>query len=321
MTAYKKSKLSVLLIIASIVFTLGTSWANSKEVVISEQSWTGSTVICQVMKYVLENKLNIPAKVVQLSGAATWVGMEKGDVDIFSEIWETAEVAGIEKFVKEKKAADIVLSYANAPQGWYIPKYVADQYGIKTVEDLKGKEKLFDIDGDGIGDIWGGPTSWKQNEITSDKVRDYGLHFTTLGVEQFAWLATLKSAFLKKQPVIFYYWEPEWLFTEYELVKIQEPAFEDAKWKFVQGHPEESKITCESQPTNVWVGVSKKLETRIPKAFAFFKNWSMPIGEVSRLIALVTDLPDKPKLTPEAAAKKWVESNPDIVNGWLKGIK
>ena len=320
MLKLKKSRLVVLLIVASMVFALGTSWAARKNVIIAEQSWTGSTVICQVMKYVLEKKLDIPVKVTQLNGSITWVGMDKGDVDVFSDIWETAEIEGMKKYTEEKKSCEVVLSYPNAPQGWYIPKYVAEEHGIRTIEDLKGKEKLFDIDGDGQGDLWGGPTSWKVNEITSIKIRDYGLDFKNLGVEQWAWLATLKAAILKKKPVIFYYWEPEWLFTEYDLVKIQEPAFEEAKYKFVQKHPEQSKITCELQPTDVWVGLSKKMEKRLPKAYQFFKNWSIPIEEVNQLIALVTDLDDKPKLSGPDAAKKWVEDNPDIVNTWLKGI-
>jgi ABC-type proline/glycine betaine transport system substrate-binding protein len=57
--------------------SLGTSWAGRKNVIISEQSWTGSTVICQVMKYVLEKRLDIPVKVTQLNGSVTWVGMDK----------------------------------------------------------------------------------------------------------------------------------------------------------------------------------------------------------------------------------------------------
>ena len=316
----KKSMAIVLLIVVSLVLTLGTSWAARKNVIIAEQSWTGSAVICQVMKYTIEKKLNIPVKVTQLSGSVAWVGMDKGDVDVFSDIWETAEIEGMKKYTEEKKSCEVVLSYPNAPQGWYIPKFVAEEHGIRTIEDLKGKEKLFDIDSDGKGDLWGGPTSWKMNEITSVRIRDYGLDFENLGVEQWAWLATLKAALLKKKPVIFYYWEPEWLFSEYDLVMIKEPAYDPAKWKFVQKHPEKSTITCAIQPTNVWVGMSKKMEKRLPKAYQFFKNWSIPIGEVNKLIALVTDLDGKTKLSGADAAKKWVDDNPEIVNAWLKGI-
>ncbi|MBT3176759.1 MAG: hypothetical protein HOG03_13170 [Desulfobacula sp.] len=318
MVKVKKIVLTTLFVSVCVVLSLGTSWAARKNVIIAEQSWTGSTVICQVMKYVLENKLDIPVKITQLNGSVTWVGMDKGDVDVFSDIWETAEIEGIKKYTEEKKTCEVVLSYANAPQGWYIPKFAAEEHGIKTIEDLKGKEKLFDIDGNGKGDLWGGPTSWKVNEITSIKIRDYGLDFENLGVEQWAWLATLKAAILKKKPVIFYYWEPEWLFSEYDLVKIQEPAYDDAKYKYVQKHPEQSKITCEFQPSDVWVGLSKKMEKRLPKAYQFFKNWSIPIEEVNHLIAMVTELDGKQKLTGADAAKKWVEDNPDIVNTWLK---
>lgn len=320
MQRFKKSLWIILLVTLGVVTSLGTSWAGRKNVIISEQNWTGSTVICQVMKYIIEEKLNTPVKVNVLNGSVTWVGMDKGDVDVFSEIWESAEIEGIKKYTEEKKTCEVVLSYPDAPQAYYVPKYVVDEYGIKTIEDLKGKEKIFDIDGDGKGDVWGGPTSWKVNEMTKIKVRDYGLDLNVLGVEQWAWLTTLKSSIMKKKPVIFYYWEPEWLFTEYDLVKVQEPAYDPAKWKFVQKHPEQSKITCEMEPTNVWVGLSKKMEARLPKVYKFYKNWSMPIDEVSALIALVTDLPDKPKLSAPAAAKKWVEEHPEIVNGWLKDI-
>ena len=306
--------------VAVLMLSFGAQAAN-KEVRISEQNWTGSTVICQVMKYVLESKLDTPAKVIQLNGAATWAGMDKGDVDVFSEIWETAEAAGLQKYVKEKKIAQAVLSYPDAPQGWYIPKYVADEHNIKTIEDLKGKEKIFDINSDGKGDMWVGPTSWKANEIHRIRIRDYGLDFDANGVEQWAWLATLKEAYKKKQPVIFFYWEPEWLFTQYELVRIQEPPFDPKKWVYVEKHPEQSKITCAMQPSNVWVAFTNKLKERNPKAYKFFENWSIPIDQVSQLITLVTDLPDHPKLSAPEAAKKWVEDNPEIVKGWLKGIE
>lgn len=320
MITHNRSALIALAAIAGVVSTLGTSLAARKNVVIAEQNWTGSTAICQVMKYVLEEKLDIPVKITPLNGSATWVGMDKGDVDVFSDIWETTEIAGIEKYVKEKKSAEIVLSYPKAPVGWYIPRYVAEEHGIKTIEDLKGKEQLFDIDGNGKGDLWGGPTSWKVNEINFVKIRDYGLDFENLSVEQWAWLATLKAAILRKKPVIFYYWEPEWLFTVYDLVKIEEPAYDPAKYKFVQKKPEESKITCELEPMNVYIGISKKMEKQNPIAYKFFQNWSIPIDEVSKLIALMADLPENPEMTGEDAAKKWVKDNPAIVNGWMKGL-
>ena len=320
MLAIKRIGLAAVL--AALVVSMTAMGAFADQTVrISEQNWTASTGICQVMKYVLEEKLGVKAKVIQLNGAATWAGMNKGGVDVFSEIWETAEAAGIQKFVKDKKIAEMSLSYPKAPHGWYIPTYVVKEHGIKTIEDLKGKEKIFDINANGKGDIWVGPNSWKVAEQNRIRIRSYGLDFEAIGVEQWAWLATLKEAIAKKKAVIFYYWEPEWLFTQYDLHMVKEPAFDPKLFTWVPKKPAESKIACALPASNVWVAYTTKLKERSPKAYQFFKNWSIPIGQVSQLIALMTDLPGKPKLSAKAAAKKWVEDNPKIVNGWLKGIK
>ena len=322
MKASGKWRLGIVLA-AIFIFTLSANvFAARDNIRISEQNWTGSTVICHVMKYVLETKLNIPVEIIQLNGAATWAGMAKGDVDVFSEIWETAESEGLAKYTGPEGPVEKVLSYPKAPQAWYIPKFAAEKHGIKTIADLKGKEKLFDINGNGKGDVWVGPSSWKIAEQNEIRIRDYDLDLEPTGVEQFAWLATLKDAMKKEQPVIFFYWEPEWLFTQYELVMLEEPKYDPSCYVWVEGDREKSKINCAIQPSDVWVGYSKNLKDRLPKAYQFFKNWNMPIGEVNNLIALVTDIEGKPKLSNEEAAKMWVDNvAPDLVNMWLKDSK
>jgi glycine betaine/proline transport system substrate-binding protein len=322
-THYRFSFIITAVIFLCIFTMLPFSSADAarKNVIISEQSWTGSTITCHVLKYVLEKKLDIPVKIIQLAGSATWAGLEKGDVDVFSDIWETAEIYGIEKYVQQKKVVELSRSYPNAPQGWYIPKYVADKYGIESIEDLKGKENLFDINNDGKGDLWVGPASWKVAEQNKIRITSYGLAFDASEVEQWAWLAQLKKHYTNKEPVIFYYWEPEWLFTQYELVQIKETPHDPEKWTFLKDDPEHSKITCGLPSPDIHVGYVVTLKDRLPKAYQFLKNWSIPVKEVNNLIALVTDLPGNPKLSNEQAAQKWVEEHPEILNRWLKGIK
>jgi len=298
-----------------------TAHAARDNVIISEQNWTGSTITCYVLKYMLEEKLDIPVKIMQLNGSVTWVGIEKGGVDVFSDVWENAEINGIKKFVQEKKVAELSLSYPNAPHGWYIPRYVAEKHGIKSIADLKGKEKLFDINKDGKGDLWVGPASWKVAEQNKVRITSYGLNFSPSEVEQWAWLAQLKNLYTNNENVIFYYWQPEWLFTQYDLVRLDEDPHDPAKWNFKEGDFKNSKITCAIKASDVYVGYSVKLKNRLPKAYQFFKNWTIPIQEMNNLIALVTDLPDKPKLSNEKAVLKWVEEHPEIVAKWLKGIQ
>ena len=283
MVKVKKIVLTTLFVSVCVVLSLGTSWAARKNVIIAEQSWTGSTVICQVMKYVLENKLDIPVKITQLNGSVTWVGMDKGDVDVFSDIWETAEIEGIKKYTEEKKTCEVVLSYANAPQGWYIPKFAAEEHGIKTIEDLKGKEKLFDIDGNGKGDLWGGPTSWKVNEITSIKIRDYGLDFENLGFEQWAWLATLKAAILKKNPVIFITGNLSGFFPNMTWSRFRNRPMMMPNTNMFKSILSRAKSPVNSNRVMYGSALAKKWKNAFPKPINFSKTGPSPL---KRLIIL-----------------------------------
>lgn len=294
--------------------------AERKNVIIGGLSWSGSTAIEHVMKYVLEEKIGVDVKIKQLSQSIIWPSLEKGSVDIYPEIWLSAQEAGYNKYVVKRKTVEAQLSYDNAPLGIYMPAAIAEKYKIKTVFDLQGKEKMFDTNGNGKGEMWVGPFDWGASEIFSSKIKEYGLDLEPLKVQQWVFLATLKEAMRTKKPLLFFYWEPEWVMSKYKLLKLKEPAYEKEKFIYVKGKPEQTSVSVASKPDTVYVGISKKLKKRLPKAYKFFKNWYMPIGEVSSLIANLEEIPDNPKQDAKDVAKKWVESHPEILANWMKGI-
>ena len=50
-------------------------------------------------------------------------------------------------------------------------------------------------------------------------------------------------------------------------------------------------------------------------------NWHIPADQVSLLIGQIEYVPGSSRKDPAEAAKAWVESQPKIVNTWLKGIR
>jgi len=85
----------------------------------------------------------------------------------------------------------------------------------------------------------------------------------------------------------------------------------------VKGDPEKTRITCAHPPAYTYIGVSVKLEKRLPRAWKFFMNWYLPIEEVSKFIADLEDIPGNPKKPAPEVAKRWVESHPEILKNWL----
>ncbi|WP_022667839.1 glycine betaine ABC transporter substrate-binding protein [Desulfospira joergensenii] len=305
-----------------LLFNCNTVLAAQK-VVIAEMNWSGAIAVSHVMKQVLEDKLGVSAQLQQLNPALTWAGMEKGSVDVFPDLWWPNQNAGIEKYVEKKKAVELTLSFDNAAQGWFIPTWAAEKYGIHTLADLKDPEKakIFDMTGNGIGDIWAGGFGWMSTEITKVQLRDFGLPLENYVVDQWVFLTSLKEAMRQKKPMLFYYWSPEWPFAVYDLTKLELPAYDPEKWVYVDKKPEESKITCDWQPAKVYVGYSAKLKKKSPKAFQFFKQWNMPIEEVNAMISSLEEVPGNPKQDPEKVAGQWIADHPQIVNQWIKGIK
>jgi glycine betaine/proline transport system substrate-binding protein len=300
--------------------------SNAEEnVVIAQQTWDGSIATAHVYKYVLENKLNISAKVKSIGQPPTWVAMDKGDgsIDVKTEIWWPNEDAFYKKYVEKAKTVETSLLYGNAPQGWVVPTWVAKKYNIKTYKDLIPHAKVFDINGDGKGDLWCGGGGWASTQITKIQMRDLGLeeHFSPLVLEVWVFLAQLKEAMRRDKEIAFYYWAPEWIWAKYDLTWVELPDWEESKWKFVPKKPEESKITCGWRSAKVYTGYGAHLKKKNNKAYKFFKNVYMPMEEQSAMIAELADVPGNPPKQPAEVAKWWVDKNPKIVGDWLKGLQ
>ena len=238
-------------------------------------------------------------------------------------MWWPNQDAGIKKYVEGKKSVETTLSFGNAAQGWYVPTWVADKYDIHTLEDLKDPEKtkIFDMTGDGKGDIWVGGFGWMSTDIIKVQLRDFELPIESYVVDQWVFLTSLKESMRVKRPILFYYWSPEWPFAVYDLTKITLPAYDPAKWQHVDKNPEKSKITCDWQPAKVYVGYSAKLKKKSPKAYQFFKQWHIEIAQVNAMISGLEEVPGNPKQDPEKMAQEWIKNHPEIVSAWIKDIK
>lgn len=295
--------------------------ADRKDVVLAQFDWPASIGLTAIMKETLRAKLKIPATSIALSQEVGWQHLEKGTLDAATEIWWPARQPDIDRYVHERKTVAMSLTYDNAPQGIAIPTWVAKKYGIYDIDGLRKHAALFDQTGDGRGDIWVGAASWSSTQIMKVKVRDYALQLTPFTEDTWVFYDRFQKAMEENQPIVFYYWEPDWLTFAYDLTWIREPAYSADRWHYVRGRPDQSRITCGWQPAKIYTVYSEKLKTRRPKAYRFFQHFYMPIQEVNAIIAQIEKIPGNPKQDPDAVADRWIEAHPEIVADWLKGIQ
>jgi glycine betaine/proline transport system substrate-binding protein len=271
--------------------------------------------------------------------------MDKGDgsVDILPDAWTEHLPEQMNKYVVEGSRESIILNETPylGQEGIYVPGFVQDKHNIRKVTDLANPEtaKLFDTDGDGKGEWWPGAVGWEATNHSEVRAKSYGFapNFTSTTVEQPVFLAQLDAAMTQEKPILFYYWEPEWIFAVYDLRKLEEPPFDgfatddykgaanykaDGCYKFHQPQVdpnwlENSSITCDQPPTHVYIAHTRELANRAPNIGKFLRQIRLDVNTVNQWILAI----DRDKKDAQQVASDWIEANKPIVEGeWLKDV-
>lgn len=309
-------------------------------VVLAELTWDEPRAVDAVLKAVMETYLDADVKQIAADQSAIFAAMDKGDgaVDVHPAIWSAAQTANLDKYVNERKTVVLNPHPYMATDGFYVPRYVVDKYNVHSVSDLLKPDlaKLFDVNGDGTGDFWPGAPGWGVTDIYQVKAKSLGLntYYSNYIVPDALFKAQLKRRYAAKLPMVFYYWHPEGLFEQYDLVKLQEPAFDGYAMDSMKGTAhykadgcynyidpkddpkwlEKSRIKCETPPQPIYIGYARSLEQRAPKIAAFLSHLNLDLKDVEGWIHEMT----ANKQTPDAVAKKWIADNPDKVKAWLQ---
>ncbi len=340
-----KKLFSVLILLLAVSTLTCTDLTTKDRVVIGEVTWDGGLVIAHVLKTVLETKLGIQVELILADQPVIVSAMDKGNggIDVHPDFWMPNQGGLWNQYIAPSSRETVLVNRDpyHGDQGLFIPQYVRDQYGVKSVGDLSNPEiaKLFDSDGNGKGEFWAGAPGWASTNVEKVKAKSYGYDqfFEPIEVPVAVFQAKLKTAYSRKKPILFYAWTPEWVHTIYDLVKLEEPPFNgyameskeddplfnpNGCWKMYQPKDdldwyEKSRITCAWPDADVYIAYSKSLTTRRPKVAQFFNQVEFSSDMVGEWIAqMVVE-----KRGPIEVAREWVTDHPEIVNEWVKGIE
>jgi glycine betaine/proline transport system substrate-binding protein len=332
-----------LLLLASTL-TLGAHASAKESITIGELSWDGARGIQSVLKLVMEERLGVDVKIVAVDQPLIFMSMDegRGAVDVLPDLWMPQHSEHWQKYIApgSKESVTVNEHPYKGTQGLFIPGYIQDKYGITSIEQLADPKvaALFDEDGDGKGVYWPGDPSWDSTKAELVKAKSFGYDkdFKALEIPDAIFKAYLKKAYGKKKGILFYYWAPEWIFAEYDLRQLKEPAFDGYAMDSKKGDPQykpdgcwnmadtsvsdwlaKSSIKCGWQDGTVYVAYSKSLEQRAPDVAKFLKHVSFDADVINQWILKI----GRDKEDPMAVAKAWVAANPGIVDAWLAAAK
>ncbi|WP_416968786.1 ABC transporter substrate-binding protein [Streptomyces sp. 4F14] len=270
--------------------------------------WVGIQANAAVVAYVAREDLGCEVVEKDLKEEIAWQGFGTGEVDAVLENWAHDDLK--KKYITDQKTAVRAGSTGNKGViGWYVPPWLAKAHpDITNWENLdKYAANFRTSESGGKGQLLDGDPSYVTNDEALVKNLKLDFKVVYAGSET-ALIQAYRKAEKNKEWVIGYFYEPQWFLTEVPLVKVDLPAH---------------KAGCDANAENVacdypLYDLDKIVSTRFAKsgspAYDLVKNFHWTNDDqnlVAKYIAV-------DRMTPEAAAEKWVGANRRKVAAWLK---
>ncbi|MEU7643620.1 ABC transporter substrate-binding protein [Streptomyces huasconensis] len=281
--------------------------AGARTVTLSVQSWVGAQADVAVAEYLLKNELGYRVDKVQIDEVPAWDALSQGRVDAIMEDWGHPEQE--QRYVKEKKTivsgGDVGVT---GHIGWYVPTYFAKKH--PDVTDWKNLNKYADqfrtSESGDKGQLMDGSPSY----VTNDKalVKNLGLDYEVVFAGSEAAQITQIEQFAKqRKPFLTYWYKPQWLFEKVPMTEVKLPEYKEG----CDADP--AKIKCAYPHTPLQKYFNADFAKKGGDAAKFLKNFKWSEEDQNEVSLMIADQ----KMSPDAAAKKWVEKNEAKWRAWI----
>ncbi len=234
-----------------------------------ESGWINNAIA----KFIIEKGYGYPVETIEMTTPIMQVTLANGDIHVMLELWQQNILNWYNEEISKGNIENGRLTYEGGPQMFIIPTWVADQYNIKTIFDMKEHWELFkDPEDPKKGAFINCIIGWQCAEINTVKMQAYGLtdHYNIIspgsaGAEEAAMAGPQK----KKQPVFGYYWAPTALLGAYDWHVLEEPEHNKETWdKIIAARDDKSlrplSEACAYETLPVEKGFNKSLKDIAP---------------------------------------------------------
>lgn len=269
--------------------------------------WVGYEANAAVLAYLLKEELGYDVEEKNLKEEVSWQGFETGEVDAIVENWGHEDLK--KTYIEEKKVAVEAGPTGNKGViGWYVPQWLAEQHpDLLDAANLNKYADLFKTsESSGKGQLLDGDPSF----VTNDEALVTNLKLNYKVVYSGSEAASIKAAqqaTAQKAPLLFYFYEPQWLFAKEKYVRVKLPAYTPG----CDADPK--KVACDYPDYTLDKVVSAKFAETGGKAYQLIKNFTWT-NEHQNTVASYIAVDGK---SPEQAAQMWVKDNEPVWKPWI----
>jgi glycine betaine/proline transport system substrate-binding protein len=272
--------------------------------------WVGFEADAYVVGTLAETKLGCNVEYKDLKEEVSWAGFGSGQVDVVMENWGHPDL--VAKYIDGDHTAEDAGTTGNIGHiGWYVPPWLAKAH--PDILDWKNLNKYADefktSESGDKGQFLDGDPSY----VTNDEalIQNLNLDFKVVYAgSETALIQAFRTAEQQHTWVIGYFYSPQWFLNEVPLETVKLPPYTPGC------DTNAAKVACDYPVYKLNTIVSTSFAKSGSPAYDLVKNFHWTNADqnnVSKLIAVE-------KMSPEDAAQKWIDDNPDKVDAWMKGI-
>ena len=279
-----RSKFIIFISVLIMLCVSSLASAQEKKVIrMGVLQWNDLVCPSLVTKNLMEKYFGYKVEVVDFfEWGIAYATLAKGDVDI---LMSQINFVAFDYWTRyNKKLEKLSASSHGLEQGIVVPSYVP----IDSIDQLnKYKDKF---DGKIIG-IEPGAGLMRQ---TTQVIKQYGLDYELVDGSTAAMTATLKSSIARKKWIATILWTPSWMTQAFDVKFLKDP-------KHIQ----------QPAQTYYWLG-RKGFINDHPEAREIMAGIFVPLEDNIKMTGYIKD-----GLKADAAVKKWLGDNQEIVNRWI----
>jgi glycine betaine/proline transport system substrate-binding protein len=293
-----------------------------RKIDIAEMTWPSAAALAHIHAIILETGYGCEVEIVAGDTVPTSSSMlSRGTPAVAPELWTSA----IEEPWEAAKAEGKVVELADAitdgtVEGWFIPRYVQDAHPeLKSVADVVANPQLFpDPEDPSKGRLYSCPPGWVCEISTAALFEAYGM--ADAGWNIFspgsggALDASIARAFLREEPILFYYWGPTSILGKYDAVLLDMgPVNEEVYACNTSADCDEppGKTAYPSSPAVV--GAAAWVKQEAPAIAEYFTKVGLTNDQISKLLVYG----DENKADAEATAMNFLKTEEDVWTTWV----
>ncbi|TDQ55285.1 ABC transporter substrate-binding protein [Actinorugispora endophytica] len=275
---------------------------------IALNAWVGYEASAAVVQYLLEEELGYQAQLVQLDEQPSWQALDQGAIDVILENWGHQDLMDTYGPGGNGTVVDGGPNGNTGHIGWYMPAYLVEEYpGVNTVEGLKEHADLFRTPESGDqGEFLSGAPGF----VTQDQgmIDHFGLDFQIVYAgSEAAQITEVRNRYADGEPVLFYFYEPQWLFEELDLVRVEFPEYTEGCDADLED------VGCDYPRYDLNKIYREDFAEEGGPAYELVDAWEWTNADQNAVARLIAD----EGLDRDEAAARWVADNPDVWRPWI----